>query len=148
MGGRGASSGKGGGGNALQKHFDKENARIEKFLDGKPGDSIVMENGQILEHDSLKGMINTTLKEFKENGYIPEDFMVSILYKDGSTKIYGAGDDADKMKLSNIHGVIFDNPMTSAYAGKGVKIENYKEKYPDDYPDSKGYEDDWRIDFI
>lgn len=148
MGGRGASSGAGG--NSLQKHFESENARIQAFMDkkiGENGDSIEMSNGQILEHYTMKDMKNNILKEFKGNGSMYEDDAVSILYKDGSVQTYVGGDDTGDMKLTNIKGVIYDNANTSAYAGDGIKIENYKELFPSDYPDEKGYEDDWRIDF-
>ena len=160
MGGRGARSAGGAGGTGagagnseemdLQKHFDSENARVEEFMKQplKNGyASIEMENGNILEHYSMQYMKDMILKEVKDNGYGIDDEMVSILYKDGTVKIYSGGDDTSKMKLSNIEGVIYDNASTSAYAGKGIKIFNQKELYPDAYPHSKGYDDDWRIDF-
>ena len=131
----------------LKAHFESENKRVEEFMEKQSG-SIEMENGQILEKYTMKEMKNMVLKDAKDAGDNYEDNFIAIQYTDGTIKTYGGGDDTSKMKLTNINGVIWDNANTSAYAGKGIKIENYKEKYPKDYPHSKGYEDDWRIDFI
>ncbi|MBR5677082.1 MAG: hypothetical protein IKX20_02980 [Paludibacteraceae bacterium] len=134
---------------ALQAHFDKENARVEEFLNGRGADDITMDNGQIIERYTMKDMKNLILKEAKNNPdqTLTDDDAIVIQYTDGTIAYYGGGDDTSKMKLTNINGVIYENANTSAYAGKGVKIENYKQLYPKDYPDSKGYEDDWRLDF-
>jgi len=70
-----------------------------------------------------------------------EDDAIVIRYTNGEVKYYGEGDDTSKIKLSNISGVIYENANTSAYAGKGVKIENYDEMF-----DNWGG-DDWRLDF-
>lgn len=146
MGGRGASSASGNSMVALQKHFDKENTRVEKLMSLKSG-SIEMENGQILEKYTMREMKTDVLKEAKDNQYMWADDSIAIRYTDGSISVYGEGDDTSKMKLTNIEGVIYENASTTAYAGKGIKIENYKQLYPKDYPDEKGYEDDWRMDF-
>jgi len=146
MGGRGASSSSGGGG-SLQSHFDAENKRIAEFMQGSRSGSIEMENGQTLERYTLDYMKNYILKDAKSGGVMWEDDQISILYKDGKIESYIEGDDTSGMKLSNIEGVIYSNSATTAYAGKGVEIVNYKELFPKDYPHEKGYEDDWRIDF-
>ena len=132
--------------NPNKEHFAKENRRVEDFMKKRSG-SLEMKNGQILEHYSLGEMKNMILKDAKDAGELYEDDAISIQYVDGSVESYVGGDDTSKMKLSNINGVIWNNANTIAYAGKGIKIENYKEKYPEDYPDEKGYEDDWRMDF-
>ena len=147
MGGRGAKSS---GSGSLQSHFERENARVKDFMNAplKNGYAqIEMDNGQILERYSMEYMKNNVLKEIKANKLGIDDESVSILYKDGSFATYGGGDDTSKMKLSNIEGVIYDNAGTSAYSGKGIKAVNYKELYPESYPDAKGYDDDWRLDF-
>ena len=133
----------------LQAHFDKENARVEEFLNGRGSGEITMDNGQIIERYTMSDMKNLILKEAKNNPdqTLTDDDAIEIQYTDGTTAYYAGGDDTSKMKLTNINGVIFENANTSAYAGRGVKIENYKQLYPKDYPDSKGYEDDWRLDF-
>ena len=146
MGGRGASSGTGKA-VSLAEHFAKENARMEKFLEGRGDGSIEMDSGQIIERYTMEYMKNSVLKEFKENEFMPADNGVSIRYKNGNIEAYTEGDDTSKMKLSNIDGVIFENDSTTAYAGRGIKAMNYKELYPKEYPDEKGYEDDWRLDF-
>lgn len=132
--------------NPLKEHFEKENKKVQELMDKRSG-SIEMENGQILEKYTMKEMIQMILKDAKEQGVQYEDSFISIQYTDGSTAFYGEGDDTSKMKLANINGVIWDNPMTTAYSGKGVEIVNYKELDPKNYPDEKGYEDDWRMDF-
>ena len=140
--GRGSSAG--GGAKTLQKHFESENKRIKEFMT-KPlppnGTSIEMENGQIIERYTMKEMKHLILEEYKSYGDMPDDDAIAILYNDGKIAVYTGGDDTSKMKLSNIRGVIYENEMTSAYAGKGVKIENYYELY-DNWSD-----DDWRLDF-
>lgn len=134
------SGGKGGtGANKLQRHFEKENARIEAFLQGREG-SITMANGEIIERYTQKEMISI-LREFKENGVMWEDDAVDIMYKDGTYVGYRGGDDTSKMKLSYIDTIIYTNDNTQGFSGKNIKIENYHEKYDDTY------EDDWRIDF-
>lgn len=154
MGGRGSSSGKAGSGGIsrdLQKHFDKENARIEQFMSGraKSFSSIEMENGQILERYPMSQMVDL-MKEVKANGTVWEDDQIAILYSNGEVAIYGEGDDVSKMKMSGIRGVIYENSATSAYAGTGVKIENYNQIYAGKkwtrYGTSED-EDDWRMDF-
>ena len=132
---------------SLEQHFAKENARIDEFMSGRSSGSIEMENGQIIEHYTMDYMKKMILKEFKDMGEMPADNAVSIRYNDGSIEAFTEGDDTSNMKLSNISGIIFDNDMTTAYAGRGIKVMNYKELYPNEYPDEKGYEDDWRLDF-
>jgi len=139
MGGRGASSG-GAGGGGLQAHYEKENARISEFMNGKGNGTIEMENGQIIERYTMDEM-KTILKDAKDAGEMWEDDAIVIRYTNGEVKYYGEGDDTSKIKLSNISGVIYENANTSAYAGKGVKIENYDEMF-----DNWGG-DDWRLDF-
>lgn len=137
---------------ALQKHFDKENARVEEFMAGRVdsrGASITMDNGQILERYSLKEMTDI-LKEQKGNGSVFEDDAFAILYKDGSVKAYVGGDDLSKVKTTGIQGIIYENSSTSGYAGTGVKIENLNETEAfaklTRYGTSK-LEDDWRLEF-
>ena len=130
----------------LQEHFKKENERVEKWQNSRES-SIEMDNGQILEHYPINEMKKMILKEAKDAGVMWEDDSISIQYTDGSVKVYVEGDDTDKIKLTDINGVIWSNANTTAFAGKGIKIENYKELYPKDYPDEKGYEDDWRMNF-
>lgn len=138
---------------SLQKHFDKENARVEKFMSGKASDkaggSITMNNGQILERYTMKSMLDV-LKETKDNGNVWEDDSFAILYKNGDIKAYVGGDDISKAKTSNIQGIIYENGSTTAYAGTGVKIENLNQTEAGAkltrYGTSK-YEDDWRMDF-
>lgn len=125
--------------NKLKQHFEKENARIEEFLQGKAG-SITMDNGDIIERYTQKEMVSY-LKDFKENGSMWEDDAVDIMYKDGTYKGYRGGDDTSKMKLSNIDTIIYGNGSTVAFSGKNVKIENYREKY------ENWGDDDWRVDF-
>lgn len=135
--------------NPLKEHFEKENKRIEDFMSGQVRGTkqITMKNGQMLERYSMKDML-TWVKGFKDYGNnMPEDNAVSIYYNDGTIKSWIEGDDLKDMKLKGIYGVIWDNESTMGYAGNGIKIVNLKELYPKDYPDSKGYEDDWRIDF-
>lgn len=139
MGGRGARSSVSKGANKLQQHFEKENARVEEFLQGRAG-SITMENGDIIERYTQKEMLSI-LREFKDNGVMWDDGAVDIMYKDGTYKGYRGGDDISKMKLSNIDTIIYSNDATQAFSGKNIKIENYYEKY------EGWHEDDWRIDF-
>ena len=140
MGGRGASSSVGRGSTKLQKHFEKENARIEEFLSSRAG-SITMANGEIIERYTQKETLSI-LREFKDNGSMWENDAVDIMYKDGTYKGYRGGDDTSKMKLSNIDTIIYSNDNTKGFSGKNIKIENYREKY-----DDWGDEDDWRLDF-
>ena len=140
FGGRGASSGGGTQTNKLQQHFEKENARIEEFLQGRAG-SITMENGEIIERYSQKEMVSI-LRELKDNAVMDDDMAIDIMYKDGTYKGYRGGDDTSKMKLSNIDTIIYTNDATQAFSGKNIKIENYREKY-----DNWGDDDDWRLDF-
>lgn len=142
---------KGGGGGvsaALQRHFDKENARVSDLMRMQEG-SITMDNGQILEHDTLKSMLSS-LREVKSNGSVWRDYAYSILYKDGKQVHLTEGDDTSKLKLTGIKGIIEDNGSTTMYAGKGVKIFNMNETEAfakmTRYGTSK-YEDDWRMDF-
>ena len=108
----------------LQRHFDIENAKVEKFMSGqassKSGGSLTMDNGQILERYTLKEM-QGILKETKDNGYVWSDDGFSILYNDGSMSFYAPGDDISKVRTSGIKGVIYENGSTTAYAGSGVK---------------------------
>lgn len=137
----------------LQRHFDIENAKVEKFMSGqassKSGGSLTMDNGQILERYTLKEM-QGILKETKDNGYVWSDDGFSILYNDGSMSFYAPGDDISKVRTSGIKGVIYENGSTTAYAGSGVKIENLNQTEAfakhTRYGSSK-YEDDWRMDF-
>ena len=140
MGGRGASSSLGGGSYKLQKHFEKENARIEEFLQGRAS-SITMDNGQIIERYTQKEMVSY-LRDFKDNGVMWDDDAIDIMYKDGTYAGYRGGDDTSKMKLSNIDTVIYDNGSTVAFSGKNIKVDNYREKIS-----NWGDEDDWRLDF-
>ena len=123
----------------LQQHFDKENARVEEFLQGRAG-SITMENGDIIERYTQKEMLSY-LRDFKDNGVMWDDDSIDIMYKDGTYAGYRGGDDTSKMKLSNIDTIIYGNGSTQAFSGKNIKIENYYEKY------EGWYEDDWRLDF-
>lgn len=129
-------------------HFQKENEKVQNLLSKKGQGSVQMGNGQILEKYTVDDMKENWLREFKQNGFLPDDNSVAILYRDGTVKVYGGGDDLSNMSLRHVLGVIWDNESTTAVAGKGIKIVNYKELYPKDYPDEKGYEDDWRADFI
>ena len=137
----------------LQRHFDSENARVEEFMSGKAssksGGSLEMDNGQILERYTLKEMVDI-LKETKDNGTVWKDDGFSILYNNGDMKFYAPGDDISKVKTTGIEGVIYENGSTTAYAGKGVKIENLNQTEAGAkhtrYGTSK-YEDDWRMDF-
>lgn len=140
FGGRGATSSIGGRTNKVQQHFEKENARVEEFLNGRAG-SITMDNGQIIERYSQKEMLSI-LREFKDNGVMYDDDSIDIMYKDGTYVGYRGGDDTSKMKLSNIETVIYGNGSTDGFSGKNIKIENYREKY-----DDWGDDDDWRLDF-
>ena len=140
MGGRGALSSISKGANKLQQHFDKENARIEAFLQSRDG-SITMDNGQIIERYTQKEMASL-LRDFKDNGVMWDDDAVDIMYKDGTYKGYRGGDDTSKMKLSNIDTVIYDNGSTVAFSGKNIKVDNYREKIS-----NWGDDDDWRLDF-
>lgn len=138
---------------SLEKHFERENARVEEFMSGransKSNGSLEMDNGQILERYTMKEMLGI-LKETKDNGTVFEDDGFSILYSDGDMKFYSPGDDISKVKTSGIQGIIYENGSTTAYAGSGVKIENLNETEAGAkltrYGTSK-YEDDWRMDF-
>ena len=122
------SGGKGGAKiNKLQRHFEKENARIEAFLQGREG-SITMENGDIIERYTQKEMLSI-LRDFKDNGVMDDDMAIDIMYKDGTYKGYRGGDDTSKMKLSNIDTVIYNNDATQGFSGKNIKVENYYELY-------------------
>ena len=136
----------------LQRHFDKENARVDAFMSGRVdsrGASITMDNGQILERYSLREMTDI-LKEQKDNGSVFEDDAFAILYRDGDVKAYVGGDDLSKAKTTGIKGIIYENGSTTGYAGTGVKIENLNETEAfaklTRYGTSKT-EDDWRMDF-
>lgn len=151
--GRGGKVGSTTGAANLEKHFERENARVEEFMSGKAssksGGSIEMDNGQILERYTNKEMLDI-LKESKENGTLFEDDSFAILYNDGNMKFYTGGDDISKVKTTGIQGVIYENGSTTAYSGKGVKIENLNQTEAGAkltrYGTSK-YEDDWRMDF-
>ena len=136
----------------LKKHFESENKKVSDMMKGKvgTGKSVEMANGQILERYAMDEMKNMILQEAKDNGEMWSDSSVAILYRNGDVKVYSEGDDTSKMKTSNIKGVIFDNGSTSAYAGTGVKIENYNETLAGEKGTRYGTdedEDDWRIDF-
>lgn len=136
----------------LRKHFDRENKKVADMMKGKvgTGKSIEMDNGQILERYSMDEMKNMILKECKEAGEMYPDQSIAILYRNGDIETFSEGDDTSKMKMSNIKGVIYDNEATSAYAGTGIKIENYNETCAGDKHTRYGTseeEDDWRIDF-
>ena len=124
----------------LKRHFEKENARIEEFLQGR-ADYITMDNGQVIERYTQKEMLSL-LRDFKDNGVMFDDDAVDIMYKDGTYKGYRGGDDTSKMKLSNIDTIIYANGSTDGFSGKNIKIENYREIY-----DNWGEDDDWRLDF-
>lgn len=128
----------------LGRHFAEENKRITDFMESPKSGSITMSNGQIIEHYTLDEMKRDILKDMKQNGTQYEDMQVAILYNNGTEAVYGEGDDTSKMSLSNIRGVIYGNPETTAYAGKNIMIRNYKQLYPEEY---KNHEDDWRIEF-
>ena len=132
----------------LQRHFNKENARVADLMASRGG-SLTMDNGQILEKYSLKEM-QSSLREAKQNGELWSDYAYDILYKDGTQAHYTGGDDMSKVKLTGIQAVIEDNGSTLAYAGKGVTIENLNQTEAfarlTRYGTSK-YEDDWRMDF-
>lgn len=140
FGGRGTTSASGQEAIKLQQHFEKENARIEEFLQGRAG-SITMENGDILERYTQKEMLSI-LRDLKDNSVMDDDIAIDIMYKDGTYKGYRGGDDTSKMKLSNIDTVIYNNDATQGFSGKNIKIENYREIY-----ENWGDDDDWRIDF-
>lgn len=179
----------------MKSHFDKENQRIDDFLKSRKEYRIEMDNGQIIEKYSMKET-KDLLKETLDNIKIAErgngSFLgdgsnaYSIMYNNGDVII--VGDDGDigryhtnflgereystigtkDVKLSNIRGIINDNPATSAFSGKGVVIENYNEVYRGTekgvemkrrkdgslkrrefykgYGTAKEY-DDWRLDF-
>lgn len=95
---------------SLQRHFDKENARVAELMSKRDG-SITMDNGQILEKDMLKGMM-MNLRDVKANGTLYEDFAYDILYTDGKQAHYVGGDDTSRMKLTGIRAVIEDNGST------------------------------------
>ena len=124
----------------LSEHFNAENNRVNDFMNKTRSGSIEMENGQIIERYSLKDM-KSQIREFKQNGSVPADTTIAVRYNDGSIKVYGEGDDLSDLKLNNVSGVIYDNGSTSAFAGRGVKVNNYNELYND------WGEDDWRLDF-
>lgn len=137
---------------ALQRHFDKENAKVEAFMSGRVdsrGSSITMDNGQILERYPQKEMLDI-LKEQKDNGSVFEDDSFAILYRDGTVKAYVGGDDLSKVKTSGIQGIIYENSSTTGYSGTGVTIENLNQTEAfaklTRYGTSKA-EDDWRMDF-
>ena len=69
--GGGGKGGSGGISRDLQKHFDKENARIEQFMSSraKSSSSIEMENGQILERYTMSQMVDI-MKDVKANGAV------------------------------------------------------------------------------
>lgn len=140
FGSRGASSASDTEAKKLQQHFEKENARIEAFLQSRDG-SITMENGDIIERYTQKEML-TILRDFKDYGVMDDDMAIDIMYKDGTYKGYRGGDDTSKMKLSNIDTIIYTNDATQGFSGKNIKIENYREIY-----ENWGNDDDWRVDF-
>lgn len=146
FGGRGASGLSGAAGNTLQAHFDKENAKVDEFMNSRKSGSITMDNGQILEKYTMDEM-KLVIKEAKDAREMWQDDAIAIRYNNGDIASYVEGDDTSNIKLTGISGVIYNNSNTTAYSGKGVEIVNYKELYPKDYPDSKGYDDDWRMDF-
>lgn len=131
----------------LQEYFDSENKRVAELMSKRSG-SITMKNGQILEHYTLKEMANDIVKDAKQHGTMYDDNSLSIKYEDGTEQHFHEGDDTKSIKLSGLrmHSVIWDNGNTIAYAGNGVDIVNYREKYADEYA-KKGYEDDWRMEF-
>ena len=133
---------------SLQRHFDKENARVADLMKKREG-SIIMDNGQILEKGTLKEF-QSSLREAKANGELWSDYAYDILYNDGTQAHYTGGDDISKVKLTGIQAVIEDNGSTLAYAGKGVKIENLNQTEAfakmTRYGTGK-HEDDWRMDF-
>ena len=122
------------------QHYKSENSRVNDFLNSRNSGSIQMENGQIIEHYSIKDM-RSIVNEIKSNAIVPEDNSIAIRYNDGNVKVYSEGDDANNINLNNVSGIIWDNGSTTAYAGKGIKIENY-----DELNDDWGG-DDWRVDF-
>lgn len=124
----------------LSQHYASENQKINNFLNKKSSGSIEMENGQIIEHYSIKDM-KAVVNEFKANGVMPEDNQVAIRYNDGTVKVYGEGDDLSDLDLRNVSGIIWGNENTNAYAGKGIKAQNYGEINGGDWGD------DWRLDF-
>lgn len=94
---------------------------------------------RIIEHYSLKSMKQLLKDYISENEYVSEDDSICIKYKDG-TFLYV--EKTKDIKFTNIEGVIFDNPETTAYAGEGIEIVDYNQLYED-----WGGED-WRVEFI
>ncbi len=129
----------------LDEHFAEENKRVAALMKKRSG-SVEMKNGQILEKYTMDEMKRDILKDAKEAKVLYDDNFIAIQYTDGRVAIYSERDDTSKMQLSNIYGVIWDNGNTEAYAGHGVEIVNYRERYRDEYI-KKGYEDDWRLEF-
>lgn len=127
-------------------HFDKENKRVADLMKKRSG-SIEMENGQILEKYTLSDMKSGVLKDAKDVKELYDDNYIAIQYTDGTVQSYAEHDDTSKMKLTNIYGVIWDNGSTIAYAGNGVDIVNYRERYAEDYKKRKDNDDDWRMEF-
>lgn len=97
---------------------DKLNNLIKSNKEG----SVELDNGQVIEKYSMKYMKNMILKEYKDNGFMPDDDAVYIRYKDGTEAVYGGGDDTSNMKLTNIDHVIYANENTDAFAGNNVSI--------------------------
>ena len=132
--------------NPDKAHLDEENKRVAELMKKRSG-GITMKNGQILEKYTLSDMKSGVLKDAKDVGELYEDNYIAILYTDGTVEAYAEHDDTSKMKLTNIRGAIWDNGSTIGYAGNGVDIVNYREKYAEDYKKRKDNDDDWRMEF-
>ena len=123
----------------LRQYLDIENQRVSDLMKKKSG-SVEMANGQIFEKYTQKEM-KMYIKDWKDQGYLPQDGYLSIRYKDGSTANYSDSDELDNLKLSNIDSVIYFNDATDAFSGTNIDIFNGRE-YASDRP-----EDVWDIDF-
>ena len=136
-----------GSGSSLQSHFESENNRIKEFMNNNKNEyeSIQMSNGQVIEKYSMQDL-KDMLKDVKKGYTTLTDESYFITYNNGSTLSVNEETDLKQIKLTGIKSIIYEGSETIGYAGKGVNIVNYKEKYPKDYPHSKGYEDDWRIE--
>ena len=111
--------------------------KLNNLINSKKEGSVELDNGQIIEKYSMKYMKDNILKDYKNQGYMPDDDYIYIKYKDGTDARYGAGDDTSNMKLTNIESVFYYNEATDAFAGDNIVA----------YPDSNNPNDiHWVID--
>lgn len=131
MGGRGSSSGIGGGKSnvspSLQAVWDKEEAQLESLMNARSGGRIELDNGVAYEKYTMAEMKDLLYNNNWDEWGVPDDNAVSILYKDGTTEYFSEGEMfKPKQSKANIDSVILSADYGYSVAGKNITWENYQ----------------------